>query len=324
MENNFFMSKIKTGLSLLAWACLSTQALAGELVDRTLDTAEDIFIDIEHLDGAMQVKTWGKAQVRVVGELHDKAEKLIFEQRGSKVKLRVKMPKSSYRSYNKQDGDQLEVFVPVAAKIKYESVNAEFEGAGFKGGADIETVNGDIKVSDLTGRLDIETVNGDIKGHNLAGNIKLETVNGSIQDLDSNADKVKYDSVNGDIEANTKARELRVETVNGDMELELETVDELNLSTVNGSIEAQLNLLPKGDVRASSVGGSIKLAFQPDVSARFEIEAHAGGRIRNQISDDEVRKAKYGPGRWLEFSNQGGDAKVKVSTVHGRITLANR
>jgi len=323
MEKMILTSMIKPGLSLLACFCLGSHVWAGEMVDRVLDIQPDSYIDIEHQDGLMQVKTWDKNQIRVVGELHEKAQGLIFELRGDKVRLEVDMPKSGHHSRKNVQGDQLEVYVPSAVMINYEAVNASFEGQGFKGGANIETVNGDVEIDGLTGRLDIETINGDVKARMLQGVVRMETVNGSIQDLDSKAEKASYKSVNGDIEADTQASELNAETVNGDMELSLGQTNELDLTAVNGSIDASLTLLPKGDVQVNTVGGSTKLAFQSDVSARFEIEAHAGGRIRNLLSSDEVRKAKYGPGRSLEFSHGGGDARVKVSTVHGRVTLAS-
>ena len=60
---------------------------------------------------------------------------------------------------------------------------------------------------------------------------------------------------------------------------------------------------------------------QPNVSAQFDIGAHAGGNIINKISDVQAKKPKYGPSRSLRFINNGGAADVEISTVHGRIVL---
>jgi len=57
------------------------------------------------------------------------------------------------------------------------------------------------------------------------------------------------------------------------------------------------------------------------VSARFDLQGHAGGRIVNKISDAKEQRAKYGPRRWLEFSHNGGNGRVDVSTVSGRIKV---
>jgi hypothetical protein len=69
------------------------------------------------------------------------------------------------------------------------------------------------------------------------------------------------------------------------------------------------------------VGGKIELLLPESTSAQFEITGHAGGKIINELSEDQVNKAKYGPGRWLEFSMNGGNAQVEASTVHGKILL---
>ena len=53
----------------------------------------------------------------------------------------------------------------------------------------------------------------------------------------------------------------------------------------------------------------------------FEIEAHANGKIVNELSDDRATKAKYGPSSDLEFSINGGDADIEMDTISGRIEL---
>jgi DUF4097 and DUF4098 domain-containing protein YvlB len=93
---------------------------------------------------------------------------------------------------------------------------------------------------------------------------------------------------------------------------------------VNGDVDSQFNLMKNGEVRANSIGGDIDLYFQSGVSARFDIQSHAGGSIRNDLTDDRMQKAKYGPRRWLEFSVNGGDARVDVSTVGGDVKLGQR
>lgn len=321
---NNMIRKISKVIPVFVGVCLCVPALAGESVDRTLDVRDKSYVDITHLSGTVNVTVWDEPKVRVVGELHDKARELIFERSGKKVQVKVKMPRSG-RYHNDSDrGDKLEIFVPADVKVKYDSVNGEFFGSQFTGGADIETVNGDIRLEALSGRLDVESVNGDIRTENLSGRVQLETVNGSIRDIASQADKVKYSSVNGDIEGDSNADEVSAETVNGDVELKLAKVSELHMTTVNGSLESALTLKESGVVKASSVGGTIKLLFQPQVSARFDIEAHAGGRIKNNITDDKVNKPKYGPGRWLDFSSNNGSGRVKVSTVHGSVILGTR
>ncbi|MDO6694856.1 DUF4097 family beta strand repeat-containing protein [Aliiglaciecola sp. 3_MG-2023] len=306
----------------VGFCLLSSFTFAGEKIDQTLKADGNGYVQIEHLGGYANITGWSKNEVRVAGELGDRTEKFIFERDGNEVIIKVKVnSKRNGWNWNSEDGDDLEIYVPFGSHINYNSTNANVEVTEVRGSADIDTVNGNIDVSNLAGRLRIEAVNGDIEANSLTGNIKIQTVNGDIQDRDSAASEATYESVNGDINVRLDAAEVKAETVNGDIELTLAKVEHLNLNTVNGSVEASLELVPQGDVRATSVGGSISLNFQADISARFDLQGHAGGRIINKISSDKEHKAKYGPSRWLEFSHNGGNGQVKVSTVSGRIKV---
>ena len=74
-------------------------------------------------------------------------------------------------------------------------------------------------------------------------------------------------------------------------------------------------------MRFESVSGDAEFYFPADVSAQFEIEAHANGKIVNELSDDKAIKAKYGPSSDLEFSVNGGNADIEMDTISGRIEL---
>ena len=302
--------------------CIGPPLFAGEKVDQTLAADKDGYVEIEHINGYVDIKVWDKAEVRVVGELGERTKQFIFERDGNEIVINVKAKNGQGRhNWSSDDGDKLEIFIPKDSKVNYSSVNSDVKGTGIEGGAHFDTVNGDIEVNGLAGRIRLESVNGDISASKLKGDVKIETVNGEIRSTSSSGKKDRYESVNGDIVITSGSREINAETVNGDIKLALREIKHLNLDTVNGSIEAKLNLQPGGEVRASSVGGSVSLYFQEEVSARFDIRGHAGGKIVNKLSDDQVQKAKYGPSRWLEFSMNSGNGRVNVSTVSGRVRL---
>ncbi|WP_100643992.1 DUF4097 family beta strand repeat-containing protein [Alteromonas facilis] len=313
-------------------ACLmlvSPTLLAGQKIDQRLDVDSDNYIDIEHMNGKAVVKGWDKDEVYVQGELSDRAEEFVFKRRGNRVEISVEMQHSSYRDGNwknwkNDEGDDLTIFVPKNSRVQYESINANFDAENLHGGLAVEVVNGHIDVNDMTGRIRLESVNGDIRAQKLSGDVQLETVNGSIEGKHSGKGDISFTSVNGNIDIASDSPEIAAETVNGDLRLELQEVNDLDLSTVNGRVEVSMDLADDGDVRVSSVGGSIELMFQQGVSARFDIEGHAGGRFINRLTDDKTQKDKYGPRRWLEFSTGNGEARVEVSTVNGRVELLHR
>ena len=302
--------------------CLSLTALADEKINRSLDVSKAPYVQIEHVNGSAKVIAWDKSEVKVTGTLGDRTENFIFEKDDNEVLIKVKVKNNhGWNNWGSDNGDDLEIFVPRQSKVYYSAVNADVELEKIRGGARVETVNGSINVKELAGRIRLESVNGRITASSLEGDVKIDTVNGTIVSRSSKGKEDSYESVNGNIEVFSESGDINVETVNGDIELELGKVNQLNMDTVNGSIDVKLELERNGEIEASSVGGSINLYLQSDVSARFDIEGHAGGNITNKLSDDKMQKAKYGPNRWLKFSLNGGGAKVNVSTVSGRVKL---
>lgn len=155
-----------------------------------------------------------------------------------------------------------------AVFVEYENINADLDASGIQGGADLNSVNGEIRVADLRGRIRISTVNGKIHSQGLNGNINLNTVNGRIEDRGSSGEDIVYESVNGDIRADTQVPRVKLETVNADSELKMARTEQLRASNVNGDTSVRLELAEGGEVKASSVSGSLQLQFQQGVSAR--------------------------------------------------------
>lgn len=318
-KNSGYSMKYMILTSLLS-LILSSAAYAGQRVDEILKVSSDVTVEIEHQNGKIKIEGWDRDEVQVVGELDDKAEEFIFEERRGRVLIEVKMPKNkSWSSVRK--GDDLDIKVPFSSLVRYSGINADADITNLKQGLQAETVNGKIDARDIAGRIGLESVNGDLDARDLTGNIHFETVNGRIRDRNSSGSELFFGSVNGDIESKSTIKEVSVETVNGGIELDLDEVEELGMSTVNGTIEVSMQLLEKGRVDGSTVSGEIEIAFQKGVSAKFDIQAHAGGRIVNRLSDHKAEKAKYGPSRWLEFELEGGKGRVDLSTVSGRIEL---
>ena len=302
--------------------CLSWSVLADEKINRTLDVSTTPYVQIEHVNGSAKVIAWDKSAVKVMGRLGERTKKFIFEKDNNEVLIKVKVKNNNgWNNWGSDDGDDLEIYVPRQSKVYYSAVNADVELEKVRGGARVETVNGSIDVKELAGRIRLESVNGRITAESLEGDVRIDTVNGTIESRSSKGKEDSYESVNGNIEVFSESSDINVETVNGDIELALGKVNQLNMDTVNGSINAKLELEGNGEIEASSVGGSIRLYLQSDVSARFDVEGHAGGKIINNLSNDKMQKAKYGPSRWLKFSLNGGSAKVDVSTVSGRVFL---
>ena len=310
-------------MKLIAIALLSISSsfvFAGEQIDKTLSVLDNGKVIIENQRGDVQIKGWDKSEVQVTGELDDKALGYEFESSGNRTIFKVKMPRKM-RSWNSGEGSKLVIHVPLNSDLNFEGVNVNVDVSEVEGGSDIETVNGQISAHKLTGKINLSTVNGGIRTKDLGGKIHYETVNGDIHDTNSQG-RLRFDAVNGDIATKTKAEDIRIENVNGEIDLNADSIQRLDISTVNGQLDLSIpSFLNNARVQIETVSGNVELNLSKTASAKFEIESHAGGRIKNSLTNDKVNKPKYGPSSSLEFEMSGGKADIEIDTISGRIYL---
>ena len=300
---------------------LAMPGLAGEKIDKVLPASGDSNISIESPNGDVTITGWDKAEVSVKGELDDKAEGFIFEQKGSLIQMKVLMPDNSNR-WNEQ-GSELTIFVPKDARVSFGGVSSDVKLADLHRNIEVKTVSGDLKGENLSNHVELATVSGHINTRQLSGKVNLSTVSGDIKDQASSG-RLQLKAVSGDIQSRSKASEVLVKSVSGEIDLKLQEVDELEISTISGDVEGALNLNNSGIVKLSSVSGDMAMKFQGDVQASFRLNASAGGDLINKLTSDKAIEAKYGPGAKLQFVTGSGNGSVRASTVSGNIKLSGR
>ncbi|MBQ4832140.1 DUF4097 family beta strand repeat protein [Pseudoalteromonas sp. MMG010] len=309
------MKVIIFGLSILPLS-----VFAGEKIDKQIEVPSGGTIFIENQRGDVSITGWDKNELKVSGELDDKAEGFELNTEGNTTQFIVKMPRKLGWG-NNGDGSNLTIFMPKQSRLEFEGVNVSVTAEILENGAEVDVVNGEITAGNLIGNIKLTTVNGDVNALNLNGNIQFSTVNGEINDNESSGE-LRFSAVNGDIKSSSTANDVRLENVNGDIDFKLSSIKNLRINTVNGEAEIHIKELLNGsDVRYESVSGNADFYFPAEVSAKFEIEAHAGGKIVNKITSDKVNKAKYGPSSDLEFNVNGGHADIEMDTISGHISL---
>lgn len=317
------VSKVFCAATVLFGAGFASLVQAGEKIDEVLDVSASGQVSIENMRGKVEIVGWNKNQMSVTGELDEKAKGYTFETENGYTIFKVKVPKHMRGGWKDEDGSQLKIFVPKGSNVEFQSVNGDVSIKAVSGGSNIHTVNGNIQAEALVKRIRLETVNGDIRAKGLDGKIKLATVNGKVIDHDSKG-KVVYTTVNGSIDSKTRAPQVTVENVNGEIDLNLKTTDELEVSTVNGNVDVSVEMSNDASVNITTVSGNATLSVSGDVGGRFRLSSHAGGRIKNRLTDDEVTKQKYGPARNLKFNMGGGNAKVEMTSVSGNLTIQKK
>ena len=301
------------------FASVALQCFAGEKIDQSLPANNANNVSIENLRGEVSIVGWDKSEVKVTGELDEQAERLIFEQQGSHIIIKVVVPRRRGNNWN-NEGSDLTINIPKDLRVNFNGVSSDVIVENFTKNVEVKTVSGDIEAKQLSERIELVTVSGSIKSRDLSGNIRLSTVSGDINDKNSTG-KIRLKVVSGDIHTTSSATEVYVNNVSGSVEFSLAEVDELVASSVSGDIEGILSLNDSGFVKLSSVSGDMEIGFQSDVSASFKMNANAGGDLINKLTSDKAQRAKYGPSSKLNFQSGNGNGSVRASTVSGTIIV---
>lgn len=314
--------KVLTLLAGLMLAVTSFVSLAQESVDKTLDVSAGTRVYLNNERGNLEVITHDKDQVRLVGTLDEKAEKLVFEVRSNGVRIDVRTPEQKGWGSNNSAGSDLTLYMPERSLLKIDSVSMNINAANLMGGIDVTSVSGDVELMGAEQQILLKTVSGDITTSQLAGDVTIETVSGDIEDLDNKSEEGKYQAVSGDV--TVRSSELRVfelQNVSGDVNLELPVIDRVLLKNVSGDVDVLMGLSENARVEASSVSGDLSMRLHSDVNAEFAVSSSAGGDIINGLTDDKAEESRWGASATLDLTIGNGAAQVKVRTVSGTVEI---
>ncbi len=307
--------------ALFLGAFVSTFTFAGEKVDTALPADGVSMISIENVRGEIKVLGANQRTVSVKGELADEVEKLIFEQSGNRIILKVKEPK--FNDYgNNRHGSRLTIELPSSMRVSFQGVSSDLVINDISSGVEARTVSGSIRANNIADVIELETISGDITAQSLSGKIRLSSVSGNIDDIDSTG-RIELKAISGSIHTVSAAEDVSLNVVSGDMDFTLSEVTDLSISSVSGDAQGKVNLTEHGRVKMSGVSSDLSIKFQPNVQASFNLSTSAGGRIVNKLTNDPVERAKYGPSSKIRFSTGQGQATVKAHVVSGTVKVSS-
>ena len=289
---------MKKLIAIVLGILLAAPATAEE-VNRTLDAASNGRVHISNIAGEVTVNGWSRDQVEVTGELGRNVEELIFERDGNKVIIKVKVPKNSGRGI---DSD-LHIQVPQGSSLDVSTVSADIDVKKVRGEQMLETVSGDVDTEGGESDVSAEAVSGDV------------TVNGQNKEANTRAN-----TVSGDVILVRVAGTADAQSVSGDVTVTEGSFDRVDMNTVNGDILFRAGLRDGGKLVTETVNGSVDIEFDGAVSGRFDIDTF-NGDIDNCFGPKPERTSKYTPGLELSFQEGDGDARIKVSTLNGDVSI---
>ncbi len=314
------MKRLLSTIAVSVLLAMTFSVFAAEKIDKTLDVAIQPTVNIEVIRGKVEVKTWHKTQVKVVGTLDEKSEGFTFERDGNSVTIKDELPNRLNKSNEK--GSNLVVMIPMTANLDADGISTDFKLSQIKGDIDIETVSGRVEAANISGTTTLSSISGNIKTSKLDGKIKLEAVSGKVNDSESTG-RVRYNLVSGNLISTSNATDIEAELVSGDIKATFLNVKKLEVKLVSGDASVKLS----GDVErvsAESVSGDIELGFSTKPNASFVIDGGPGGEISNKLSNDKPKKRKYTGAESLSFSTGKATSSVKMSTISGEMTVRTR
>lgn len=291
--------------------CLSMFIASGALwadrpVDESRPAAPDVEVEIENVSGSVRVTGWNEELVRVTGTIGDDTEGLEIDGDLDEISIEVDIPERHGRRHvgSRDYESHLEIWVPVGSHLSVETVSAAIEVTALTGPVELESVSGSIKAAGGSQEADLATVSGSITFSGSQTPISAESVSGSVH-LEGVADQVE------------------VSTVSGNIEVISDALTQCEMETVSGRIDLEGDLAARGRLEIEAHSSNITVALPANVSASFEIETFSGN-IENDFGPEAESTGRYTPGKRLEFSTGGGDARVSIDSFSGTVRVKRR
>ena len=294
--------RLKLGfMALLAGMLVMTLAVPAALADKEVKESGPAkangIVMIENISGSIVVVGWDKDEINVEGTLTGDIEELKFKT-GKKTRIEVVYPKNKK---NVKGEANLVINVPRGSRLEVECISAFIE------------------VSKVTGLVDVSSISGDVTVTGECEGIEAESISGDVF-IEGGAPEIEISSISGKVKARGTASDIEADTVSGSIDLAFDRFLGLNVESVAGDAAIKGGLTGDAYFSFDLHSGHLTLTVPADVSADFEIETFSG-EIDNAFGQKSRKTSKYAPGRELEFTTGGGDARVRINTFSGDVVI---
>ena len=296
-------------IATLAAAALAVVALPAEAVQtitKRATVAADASVDVSNVQGRVDVTAWDKNEVELTAVLESDKDQLAFEAGSKEVRIKVERPSHKHYSDHEDEDANLTLKVPKGARLHAETVSADINVTGLRGGQSLHTVSGSIQTQAFDADVSVATVSGDA------------TVAGS-----GGKASVSAESVSGELEVHGVRGSFDGEVVSGTLTAEVAAAERLHAETVSGDVTIKASLTGAARVDLNSVSGEVSLELKSPVNAEFDIESFSGD-IESCFKSKARDTNKYGPGSELRFTEGSGGARVEIDSLSGDIRICGR
>jgi hypothetical protein len=288
------------GLAAMALAAApAPSASAQERIEARRPFNANGSIRIYNLVGTIRVVGWNRDSVAVTG-LEGKGAKFFI----AGFRHAIKMGVDVNPELKEAQPSDVEVHVPVGARVWIKGGSTDVEVSGVTGGIDVSVVGGRIRVTGSPRELNADCMDGDIEITGSPEWLRAKTAGGSIT-LRGSGQDVGLSTVSGRILAvGERFSRARFESVTGDIRFD-------------GDVE------PLGGLDFDTHSGTVELHLPASVAANFDVTSIAG-TIDNAITAARPIAGREMRGQELHFSTNPSAANVSIRSFKGAVVLRRK
>ena len=286
----------------VAFICGCDFGVAAETIQRSVPADARGAVEIVNVAGEVRVQGWDRNEVQVSGALGEGVDKLDLHSGERRTSINV----VSLPGARSAGPTHLVVRVPHDSALSISTVSANQIVTEMRGPQRLQAVSGDIATEQWLEDVEARTISGgvDIRSHGSRGETVVNTVSGDITLVDAPA-------------------QLSLETVTGDMKVSSEKLDRARIRTTNGELRLTATLAATARLDAESINGNLQFLLREPVKAQFDVETF-NGEIANCFGPKPMRAHEFAPGNALRFTQGGGDARVRIKSLNGRVEICKR
>lgn len=327
-------SRLRVALAVLALATMAAApAFAGDeretaegSFERTLNVSGAVDLNVRSSSGSINVTTGSGSQVRVVGKIKVRRDRLSeaeaivkeiesnppIEQSGNTI--RIGHTEEREREWRRNVTISYELVVPKTTRLT----------AG--------TGSGSVSVTDIDGPLDASTGSGSITAGNIGADVNASTGSGSIQ-IGSAKGTFTASTGSGSIRGTGVAGAINASTGSGSVYLEQVAAGDVKVGTGSGGIEVRgvkgrlrvrtgsgtirADGVPTGDWSLHTSSGSIRVRLPAEAAFNLEAETSSGRinsahpvTVMGTLSPRKMRGTVRGGGFLLDLSTSSGSINI--------------
>ncbi len=226
---------------------VAAPAASAHRIEKHFAVGERPVITISNHHGRIEVKSWKKPEVVVVGNHNSNKVEVDTEQAGNRIEVNTHLLSENIAPAELEAN--YEITVPEESELHVNTDSGQITIERVFGDMTFVTVAADVQLQEVAGYMVVKTIGGSVLCARCAGRIDVRSISGNVRFLQPQMDNVRVETTSGNIlfDGDFLRRGIYIlKNGNGLIEVRFADTDSFDLSatTVNGTIENQARIKP--------------------------------------------------------------------------------